>query len=1182
VKPLEESLFGYRRGRARKVLFWIIFATLIISMFGSFPIIRVASLRVDSGNTAEKGTYPETSLSKEDSASARVVEHKITQSELDELKKEIGVCQNNFTYDKVINGHGTGLRPPTESEWTKIAEEALMVDGIFWTNSKTGAPSNVDYSTSPWFPPIGNQDGEGSCTTWAVGYYIKTFQEAKEHGWDLSGATWEGGYYGYPSLAYQNKIFSPDFIYHQIDDGSDYGSSFEDAIDLVCSIGACTWSEMPYDPTDSVTWPSEAAWREAPLYRGSSTGIEYINLNTTQGVESLKNWIASGNLAAIAVDGLQYLNLTNDDLWTLDNYVNPNTNHANTVVGYDDNFEYTELGETRHGAFKIANSWGIGGWGQTINDGCLWISYQAMNQRVKTAVFYRDKIAYEPKLVASFRIDHARRDDCDIALGLGDKSSPVLTKRLRVWYLHGGHLPFCSNNMVVDITEFANAVPTVIGQQFFLKVFDWGDYSNTNGTILDFAIEYYENYSSQVPQVLAISGDPPVDTVADDYVYSEVTLLPSVAIEHPSNGQYVNDSVSIVGTASQYRKQQVYAEDFNHEGSMPNGWAIKSTGPNVHPWTMELRTNCEKDYWAECSSNVLPTTNITEWLYMISGFDATAYSALDLEFFSHYRPNDGDEYAQVLYATSQSYPTFHMLENWTLPSSSAGGKHHHINLTAAAGDPEVRLAFIYHGTWDWDVQVDNIVVYGLRPLDEILAKIDGENWNVAVGTISWTLNWDTTSYPDGNHTITARAFYEAAYSESSISVAVCNNLVYISQFLVSDNRCNVGSTQTVSCRAVYAKNGSSLTEGAIWVNGTEYPTNDTGWCTFDVTSSNVEKNTWTVTGISCEGVQFYQITVPDPCIIFDKVNVSLTAEDSWIDVGSEASVNWTGVYAYDGSAFLGAITLNDSLTKNQVGRFEFRCASISDPQYGITAFYSNSVYCVWDRIKISNGGVTHSVTNITQEETVWFTIQYEYNGSTAFSGEIYINNTLALYSTLHDRWEYNCTLFSPQTLTFSVSKIVDKLYGLTDVHDTVGLLSITWHYFQILYAGETYVIPMATNSHISNVQFAASVKQIMFNVTGEEGTMGYCNITIPKTLLEADSLSDWKVFLDGYLPLPCVANENETHTFIYIYYTCSSHGIQIQGTWAITEFSPVTILLLVMLGSILIAVFKKYAKKTRP
>jgi hypothetical protein len=1179
VKLLIRKLFGNRRGRIGKILFWIMFPTLIISMFGSFLNVRVASLSADSKNTAERDTYLKASLSEEDLAGVKVIEHKITRSELEELKHETGVCQNNYTYNRIINGHGTGLRPPTESEWTKIAEEALMVDRILWANSATTAPSNVDYTTSLWFPPIGNQDGEGSCTTWAVVYYIKTFQEAKEHGWDLSGAIWEGGYYGHPSLAYQDKIFSPDFIYHQINDGVDDGSTFEDAMNLVCSIGACTWGKMPYDPIDSVTWPSEEAWIEAPLYRGNDTGIEYINLNTTHGVENLKNWIASGNLAAIAVDANQYSNLTDTDVWTLDNYVNPNTDHANTVVGYDDNFEYVELGETRHGAFKIANSWSVGGWGEHVYDGCLWISYEAINQRVKTALFYRDRIAYEPKLVASFKMDHARRDDCDITLGIGDKSAPVLTKRLKIWYYHGGHLPFCSNNVVVDITEFENVVPTIIGQHFFLKVFDWEDFNDINGTVLDFSIEYYENYSLQVPLIMAISDDPPVDTINDDYVYAEVTLLPSIGIEHPSNGQYVNDVVSITGSASQYRKQEVYAEDFNHEGNMPSGWTVNSTGPDVHPWTMELRTGCEKDYWTECNSGEAGLgTDITEWLYMTDGFDATGYSSLDLEFYSYYKSSNGPEYAEVLYATSQSYPTFYLLESW----NSTGERHHHIGLTGAAGDSEVHLAFIYHGTYDYYVRVDNIVVYGLKPLDEVAVKIDDENWNIAAGTTSWTHNWDTTAYPDGNHTITARAYYGTVYTETSINVVLRNNLIYIDQFSASDNRCNVGSTQTVGCHAAYAKNGSSLTEGTIWVNDTGYSINSTGWCAFGVTSSNVGKNTWTVTGVSCEGVQYYEVTASNPYVIFDKVNIILTINDTRIDVGSEAPINWTGVRAYDGATFPGAIALNDTSTKDQVGRYEFTCASISDPEYGITAFDSNEVYCIWDRIEISNGGVTHSSTNITEEETVWFKIKYEYHDSTSFSGQVYINNTLATYSALHDRWEHNCTLFSPRTATFTVSQIVDDLYGLTNVNDAVGPLSITWHHFQILYEGETYVIPMTTNSHISNLQFTASLKQIMFNVTGETGTMGYCNVTIPKTLLKAEPLSAWEVFLDDYLQLPHVATENGTHTFIYMNYTYSSHRIQIQGIWATTEFSPAAILLLLMVSTMLVAVFKKYAKKTRP
>jgi hypothetical protein len=143
---------------------------------------------------------------------ARVAEYKITVIELEELKSKVGAYEEGRNYNELINGHGTGLRPPTEEEWSSIAESSYFVDNVAYDSS----PPSVDQSAKPWFPPIGNQDGEGSCVAWAVEYYTKTFQEAKEQSWDLSGATWEGGYNGYPTQSYQNRIISPDFIYHLI------------------------------------------------------------------------------------------------------------------------------------------------------------------------------------------------------------------------------------------------------------------------------------------------------------------------------------------------------------------------------------------------------------------------------------------------------------------------------------------------------------------------------------------------------------------------------------------------------------------------------------------------------------------------------------------------------------------------------------------------------------------------------------------------------------------------------------------------------------------------------------------------------------------------------------------------------------------------------------------------------
>jgi len=444
---------------------------------------------------------------------ARIVEHRITALELEKLKREIGVWEEGRNYSQIIGGHGTGWRPPTEREWAQIVGNAYIVENIL-LDETIQSPSAVDHTTKPWFPPIGNQGSEGSCTAWAVGYYMKTFQEAKEHDWNLSGAVWDGGH---PSLEYQNRIISPEFIYHLINNGTDGGSWPYTAINLICSVGASSWEKMPYDPNDHTSWPSEEGWREAPLYRGDSSGWHSMNVSTNDDLASLKNWIASDNLAAITVDGSKIANmwgslLTSNDALTLDNYNPPwdyDHLHEVTIVGYDDSFSYVEQGQTRYGAFKIANSWGIGGfmgW-ENVPDGCFWISYEAMKQNVRGyCEFYHDRTGYEPELVASFRITHSKRGECDITVGVGSQ-----TKRFNQ-YILGGDQQFCSNNILFDITEFKDTMPNVYNQEFFLEVYDGG--SSTTGTINKFAVEYTQ------------SGDPPLSTVNSGYVYAYVTLLP--------------------------------------------------------------------------------------------------------------------------------------------------------------------------------------------------------------------------------------------------------------------------------------------------------------------------------------------------------------------------------------------------------------------------------------------------------------------------------------------------------------------------------------------------------------------------------------------------------------------------------------------------------------------------------
>jgi C1A family cysteine protease len=502
--------------RAQKLGFFTAILLLISSIFITNLHVTDANASSSSNlsiNTKQfvNASYP----AKQNAAKVIVAMRPVTTNDVENMKSKIGVYVKGQDYNQLVGNHGTGLRPPTSEEWETISQNAYVASSV----SAPSSPSEVDNSILPWFPPIGNQGAEGSCVAWSVGYYTKTFQEAKEHGWDLSGASWTGQ----PAQSYQDEIISPEFIYHLINSGVDNGASFNDAMDLVCYIGACSWAKMPYNPSDHSSWPSEEAWNEAPYYRGDNNGYQYMSVDSSSELVSLKNWLASQHLVTIGVDADKFSNLTSSDLWTLDNYASPDVNHANTIVGYDDNINYTEAGQTRYGAFKVANSWGVGFSGEKIPDGFYWISYETMKQRIQYCTFYDDLIGYQPELTATFTINHVKRGECQIEVGLGTPTSPITTKSFSR-YISGGNYPFCPNSIILDVTEFKSYMLNSYNQSYFLAVRDGG--SSTLGTITEF----------KVGEIA--SPDAPRPTVQITYVYltaSSTLITPEISVS-PTSG----------------------------------------------------------------------------------------------------------------------------------------------------------------------------------------------------------------------------------------------------------------------------------------------------------------------------------------------------------------------------------------------------------------------------------------------------------------------------------------------------------------------------------------------------------------------------------------------------------------------------------------------------------------------
>jgi len=126
------------------------------------------------------------------------------------------------------------------------------------------------------------------------------------------------------------------------------------------------------------------------------------------------------------------------------------------------------------------------------------------------------------------------------------------------------------------------------------------------------------------------------------------------------------------------------------------------------------------------------------------------------------------------------------------------------------------------------------------------------------------------------------------------------------------------------------------------------------------------------------------------------------------------------------------------------------------------------------------------------------------------------------------------------------SKIVDgdamkAVLGLveqTDLHPitviTVGHPSKYQH--KVPWNGMTYTVSVFTNSCITNF----GDKTISFNVTGPSGTVGFCNVTLPKEML----YRAFTVLIDG-TPLDYTLTENATHTSLYFTYIHTTHHVQI-------------------------------------
>ncbi len=358
--------------------------------------------------------------------------------------------------------HPTGLLPPTPEEKAWLEKTSKWV--TFPEKELEDLPSRV--VNLEHLPPVGRQT-IGSCASWSVVYYVKGWQEAKEHGITRP----------FPD----EHVLSPAFVFQWVGISASQGSSFTANFRFLERYGTTTFDEFP--ETRGLLGEPLAPldlWRSAAARRSATDSVGQIPTSTEEGLNTLKAVLASGELASAAVGVYKNFDEYPRSAPGVDNNVfyaegteGFRDNHAVTIIGYDDEITYHNGEEERQGAFLAVNSWGTS-WGVSAEEGgergYIWLAYEYfLNNEGAPSQFdfytMENRIDYEPEHFVILDIFHPRRAEMSVGLLTrpregNEQAAPLMPPARGLRPMDGP--------IAVDVTDHVTAKD----EAFWIQVFD--------------------------------------------------------------------------------------------------------------------------------------------------------------------------------------------------------------------------------------------------------------------------------------------------------------------------------------------------------------------------------------------------------------------------------------------------------------------------------------------------------------------------------------------------------------------------------------------------------------------------------------------------------------------------------------------------------------------------------------
>jgi len=273
--------------------------------------------------------------------------------------------------------------------------------------------------------------------------------------------------------------------------------------------------------------------------------------------------------------------------------------------------------------------------------------------------------------------------------------------------------------------------------------------------------------------------------------------------------------------------------------------------------------------------------------------------------------------------------------------------------------------------------------------------------------------------------MTFSAKIPSVYSEEPVTVL---------ESYAARERVDVSELTYVGYRIVFTSDLSPLGGAKVTFQDTvgDYFTNSQGWVILPVYSNELGKKSWKIDEIISGGLHDFQMNVSDPEVIFDEIILTLDSSLSRVGVGTTRSVPYSGVYAYDRTAFTGEVFFNEnSIYSDQTGEKEYYVTGINDDVYGITQYRSNTINVIFDKIIINLEAGVDRINVGSSADIYAITATHLYDGR-AFNGDIYLSNTLVKNRV--GKYTYTVQSISDNEYDISVfeSNSVDIIFDRVD------------------------------------------------------------------------------------------------------------------------------------------------------